>query len=95
MLKINDTTIFTVEDAKNKICALMAKGKNFKITVSMDQKVAIHHEHGIPTLYVNQLTTIVKSLEQIKIVRSTNQMKYISIEYDLECNKPRLQKNVT
>ena len=48
------------------------KKEVFTITVSQDQKLSLHHKHGIHMLYFDQLATISKYLSQIKINEKTN-----------------------
>ena len=41
----------------------------------MDQKISLHHEQGIPTLYFDQLTTVTNCLNQIKTQHIPNDNK--------------------
>ena len=67
LLKINNIPIPNIETAKNIFRDIIPSNKHFKITDSMDQKIALHHEKGIPMLYFDQLSTIANRLKQIKI----------------------------
>ena len=66
LLKINNIPVPDVDTAKNIFRDIIPTNKNFNIIVSMDQKISLHHEQGIPMLYFDQLTTIANRLNQIK-----------------------------
>ncbi len=58
LLQINGAPIYNVKDAKHLLSIIRNNHKQFKISVSMNQKILLHHEKGIPMLYFDQLTTI-------------------------------------
>ena len=66
LIKRNNIPVPGVDIAKNIFQDFILTNKNFNITVSMDQKISLHHEQGIPMLYFDQLTTIANRLNQIK-----------------------------
>ena len=70
MLRINDLPITKTDDVKQKFLDIVQNDKQFNITVSMDQKVALHHEKGIHIMYFDQLSTIADHLDQLNITNS-------------------------
>ena len=67
LLKINDKQITSPEDVTNIFNTIYSVNpKTFTITVSNDQKQSLHHEHGVPMMYFDQLARISKHLHNIK-----------------------------
>ena len=67
LLAINSTPITTKEQAHHLIADIMKqKHTTFSITVSPDERSAMHHEEGVPMLYFDQLATIASHLHGIQ-----------------------------
>ena len=72
LLKINNKPVTSVEHAEETLRDITKHNKIFTITVSQDQKSPLHHEHGIPMLYFDQLATIQKHLTQLRLAQTSD-----------------------
>ena len=72
LLRINNQIPTSVKHANEILHKISQHARTFTITVSQDQKRPLHHEHGIPMLYFDQLATISKHLSNIKNQQNTN-----------------------
>ena len=66
LLAINNTAITNIKQAHSIInTAMKQKHKSLSITVSPDERSALHQEEGVPMLYFDQLSTISGHLHSI------------------------------
>ena len=78
LLRINNCIPSSLKHANEILQHISLHDKSFTITVSQDQKRALHHEHGIPMLYFDQLATISKHLSQLNNQQISNNTPIIN-----------------
>ena len=72
ILQINGLDISSVNQATNIFQNMTSKTKHYTIRVSQDQRQSIHQDHGLPMLYFDQLATISRHLNNIKMMKSAS-----------------------
>ena len=78
LLQINNIPITSTEQANNIFQDITKEKKKYTIRVSQDQRNPIHHDHGLPMLYFDQLSTIARHLNNIKTLQDNKSRHPIS-----------------
>ena len=69
LLQINHINITSPKQAYDILKNISKNDKKYVIRVSQDQRNTIHHDHGLPMLYFDQLSTIARHLDNIKTLQ--------------------------